>query len=322
MAVDDIITAARYNNAQGRVAAIIGNGSGNEGYGQTVTSEQVSSNVIINASHVNALYTDLRKIFIHQTGGVPNSIAEIDVGDIVGDTESAVSVDLSFDPATNTYTKTNIGSMPTKGFQDYEDFISVIETAGNRFRLAAAQSSTLNNAKVIQRRNQWTAPIECEFGVNFTSADARRHFFNAGGSITMISSLSGTPVSGDSVAKSQDWASILGNAGTVSMNHTETTTSGTGVVPSIGNYDLTTSYQEIYRKSATGVYGNNNYILFAKASDSSSIQLKFQFYDHNPGGFKIDEPVLGLLEAKIGFVRASGSNVDTPAPAFAAINSL
>ena len=72
MAVDDIITAARYNNAQGRVAAIIGNGSGNEGYGQTVTSEQVSSNVIINASHVNALYTDLRKIFIHQTGGLPN----------------------------------------------------------------------------------------------------------------------------------------------------------------------------------------------------------------------------------------------------------
>jgi hypothetical protein len=302
MAVGDLITAARYNNAQGRVAAIIGNGSGNEGYGQTVTSEQVSSNVVINASHVNALYTDLRKIFIHQTGGVPNAIAEVDVGNTVAEDTSDGDA--------------------LKGFKDYEDFISVIETAGNRFRLAAAQSSTLNNAKVIQRRNQWTAPIECEFGVNFTSADARRHFFNAGGSITMISSLSGTPVSGDSVAKSQDWASILGNAGTVSINHTETTTSGTGVVQSIGNYDLTTSYQEIYRKSATGVYGNNNYILFAKASDSSSIQLKFQFYDHNPGGFKIDEPVLGLLEAKIGFVRASGSNVDTPAPAFAAINSL
>ena len=233
---------------------------------------------------------------------MPNAIAEVDVGNTVAEDTSDGDA--------------------LKGFKDYEDFISVIETAGNRFRLAAAQSSTLNNAKVIQRRNQWTAPIECEFGVNFTSADARRHFFNAGGSITMISSLSGTPVSGDSVAKSQDWASILGNAGTVSINHTETTTSGTGVVQSIGNYDLTTSYQEIYRKSATGVYGNNNYILFAKASDSSSIQLKFQFYDHNPGGFKIDEPVLGLLEAKIGFVRASGSNVDTPAPAFAAINSL
>ena len=106
------------------------------------------------------------------------------------------------------------------------------------------------------------------------------------------------------------------------MDHDSTTTTGTGVVQSIGNYDLTTSYQEIYRKSATGVYGNNNYILFAKASNSSSIQVKYEFYDHNPGGYKIDEPVLGLLEAKIGFVRASGSYVDTPAPAFAATNNL
>ena len=32
-------------------------------------------------------------------------------------------------------------------------------------------------------------------------------------------------------------------------------------------------------------------------------------------GYKIDEPVQGLLEAKIGFVRASGSYVDTPIPA-------
>ena len=47
MAVGDLITAARYNNAQGRVAAIIGNGSGNEGYGQTVTSEQVQVTLLL-----------------------------------------------------------------------------------------------------------------------------------------------------------------------------------------------------------------------------------------------------------------------------------
>tara|TARA_B100001057_G_scaffold53610_5_gene47612 strand:+ start:1715 stop:2623 length:909 start_codon:yes stop_codon:yes gene_type:complete len=302
MAVGDLITAARYNNAQGRVSAILGNGSGNEGYGQTVTSGQVSSNVVINVSHVNAMFTDLNKIFVHQTGGAPNSIAEVEVGDSVAEDTS--------------------GADTKEGFKDYEDFISIIETVGNRFRLASAQSSTLNNAEVIQRRNQWTAPIECEFQVSFADSDARRHFFNAGGSLTFISSLSGTPTSGDSVAKSQDWASILGNAGTVSMNYQETTTSGTGVVQSIGNFDLTTSYQEIYRKSATGVYGNNNYILYAKAPTSSTISVKYNFYDDNPGGYKIDEPVQGLLEAKIGFVRASGSFVDTPAPAFSATNSL
>lgn len=302
MAVGDLITAARYNNAQGRVESILGVGSTNEGYGQTVTSGQVSSNVVINATHVNALYTDLRKIFVHQTGGNPNSIAEVEVGDAVAEDTS--------------------GADTKEGFKDYEDFISIIETSGNRFRLAPAQSSTLNNAKTIQRRNQWTAPIECEFQIAFTDSNARRHFFNAGGSLTMISSLSGTPTVGDSVAKSQDWASILGNAGTVSMDYQETTTTGTGVVQSIGNFDLTTSYQEIYRKSATGVYGNNNYILYAKAPTSSTIRVKYSFYDAAATGYKIDEPVSGLLEAKIGFVRASGSFVDTPAPAFSATDNL
>ena len=302
MATGDLITAARYNNAQGRVSAILGNGSGNEGYGQTVTSSQVSSNIVKDATHVNAMFTDLKNIFVHQTGGNPNSIAEVEVGDTVAEDTS--------------------GADTKEGFKDYEDFISIVETPSNRFRLAPAQSSTLNNAEVIQRRNQWTAPIDCEFLVSFTSADARRHFFNAGGSLTFISSLSGTPTVGDSVAKSQDWASILGNAGTVSLDYQATTTSGTGVVQSIGNFDLTTSYQEIYRKSATGVYGNNNYILSAKAPTSSTIQIKYNFYDAAVSGYKIDEPVQGLLEAKIGFVRASGSFVDTPAPAFAANNSL
>ena len=302
MAVNDLITAARYNNAQGRVSAILGNGSGNEGYGQTVTSSQVSSNIVIDATHINAMFTDLKNIFVHQTGGNPNSIAEVEVGDTVAEDTS--------------------GGDTKEGFKDYEDFISIVEIPSNRFRLASAQSSTLNNAKVIQRRNQWTAPIDCEFLVSFTSSDARRHFFNSGSSLTFISSLSGTPTVGDSVAKSQDWASILGNAGTVSLNHEATTTSGTGVVQSIGNFDLTTSYQEIYRKSATGVYGNNNYILSAKAPTSSTIQIKYNFYDAAVSGYKIDEPVQGLLEAKIGFVRASGSFVDVPAPAFAASNSL
>ena len=57
---------------------------------------------------------------------MPNAIAEVDVGNTVAEDTSDGDA--------------------LKGFKDYEDFISVIETAGNRFRLAAAQSSTLNNA--------------------------------------------------------------------------------------------------------------------------------------------------------------------------------
>lgn len=221
-----LITAARYNSAQSRVQAVLGIGSGNEGYGQAVSSSIVNSSNTVTAEQINNLYSDIKKIRVHQTGGVPNSISQIDVGDTVGDTDSDGDV--------------------TKGFADYEALITTIEAVGQRFLLASAQSSTDVDAKVEQRRNQWTAPIDTEFKITFDDADHRRHFFNSGGSLTIVSSLTNPPTSGDSVAKSQDWQNILSNSGTVSINYDETTTSGTGVVQSIGNYDLTTSYQEIF----------------------------------------------------------------------------
>ena len=38
MAVGDTITAARYNIIRARIAAVLGLGAGDEGYGQAVTS--------------------------------------------------------------------------------------------------------------------------------------------------------------------------------------------------------------------------------------------------------------------------------------------
>jgi hypothetical protein len=302
MAVGDLITAARYNNAQGRVAAVLGVGSGTQGYGQTVTSSQVNSNLKVTATDVNNLYTDLKAIRIHQTGGVPNSIATVDVGDTIGDAASDGNA--------------------LKGFADYESFITLVEADAERFKLASTQQSDDIDVKVAQRRNQWTAPIKCEFQVTFNNADHRRHFFNSGGSITLISSISNPPVSGNSVAKTQNWQAILSNSGTVSFNYQTTTTTGTGITQAIGNYQLTSSYQEIFAKSATGVYGANNYYIRAKAVSSKSIKFEVEFYDHNPGGYKIDEPVQGLLESKIGYVRASGLYVDVAVPAFAITDAL
>jgi len=302
MAVGDLITAARYNNAQARVAAVLGNGSGNEGYGQDLTSSSVNSNLRVTATHINNLYEDIKKIRVHQTGAIPNSISQVASGDEIGEADSDGDT--------------------TKGFADYESTITTIEGLSQRFLLASAQSTSDNDAKVAQRRNQWTAPLKCEFTMTFDSADHRRHFFNSGGSLTIISSISNPPVSGDSFAKTQNWQSILSNAGTVSLNYTTTSTSGTAITANIGNYDLTSSYQEIFRKAASGVYGNNNYYIRAKSSASDRIQIEIEFFDHNPGGYKIDEPVQGLLESKLGFVRASGVHVDVNPPSFAITDGL
>ena len=124
MAVGDLITAARYNNAQARVAAIMGTGSGTEGYGQTVNSGQVSTSLTVTATHVNNLYTDLVAGRIHQTGGTPNTISQITVGDTIADQTS--------DNPNGTL----------KGFQDFEDLITIFEADPTRFSLSASQSTS------------------------------------------------------------------------------------------------------------------------------------------------------------------------------------
>ena len=149
MAVGDLITAARYNNAQARVAAIMGTGSGTEGYGQTVNSGQVSTSLTVTATHVNNLYTDLVAGRIHQTGGTPNTISQITIGDTIADQTS--------DNPNGTL----------KGFQDFEDLITIFEADPTRFSLSAAQS-TSGTGVTSTRTAQWNTDISHIVRVDFT----------------------------------------------------------------------------------------------------------------------------------------------------------
>ena len=76
------------------------------------------------------------------------------------------------------------------------------------------------------------------FRATFTSADTRRHFFNSGGQINFVSSLTSTATGGN-VAKTNDWATMLSNAGTVTFGYNYTSTSNSGTGSAIGNYQLT-----------------------------------------------------------------------------------
>ena len=295
-----IVTAARYNNAQARVNAILGTGSSTEGYGQQLASSQVRGGLPISAQQINNLYADLLDIRIHQTGATPTSISQVTAGESIGEDESAGDT--------------------AAGFQDYEDFISVIETASERFKLAVSQSTTLVNAKNSVRTQQWNQVVDTEFLVSFDSADHRRHFFNSGGSITFVSSLTNLPNSGSGVAKSANWAAILTNAGTVSFNYDVTTSSGTGTGSTIGNYDLSASYQKIHTKTGSGVYAAADYFIYAKELNNYQILFRLEFNDENASIYTTDEMAQGRLEAKIGFVRASGNYVDVSPPSFSVYN--
>ena len=77
MAVGDTITAARINNLQSRIELILGSGSGQNGYGQSLSSAQVSNDTTATAADLNAIYTDVLKARVHQVGPGDLSVAQV-----------------------------------------------------------------------------------------------------------------------------------------------------------------------------------------------------------------------------------------------------
>ena len=73
------ITAARINNLQSSIALILGTGSGQNGYGQIVSSLPVNNtDDIITAEDINLIYADILKARVHQVGvtdiGIKNGL--------------------------------------------------------------------------------------------------------------------------------------------------------------------------------------------------------------------------------------------------------
>lgn len=306
MAVGDTITASRYNLIQGRINTVLGTGSGQDGYGQALASSSVSVGSVITAADMNLLYTDIAAAHIHQQGSAPTTIAEVLVGNRIAEQTSE-------DPN---------GSL--KGYADYEAAMSTVES--NKFSIAAGQSTATANKAQSTLAGPWNGTKTHEVLITFTNANARRHFFNSGGEIRFTAGISGTYSS----AKTSDWATMLSNMGTIKMNYTQTTATGTGTTSAIGNYDLTTSYQEIFTKAGSGIYEENRFRVYAKAPSTSTISVLLQYEDNDPTADDIDTPgypptdenVLGTLTSTVGELRATGSYVSVASPTYANTSTL
>ena len=207
-----LITASRYNTLQSSVEGIMGTGSGDSGYGQSLASSQVSQGTVIEASHMANLYTDMIKARRHQTGATPNTLSSITVGDLIKENDVAGG----------------------KGIVQYEALAVSINT--DKLNIYTADTSQSDQVPLVSstRTNTWNGTITHEFTVTFTSADARRHFFNAGGKLLFTGD-----ITNGSGAKYNDWNTLLSAMGTVSFAAHATSSNGgvPGTGSSIGNYD-------------------------------------------------------------------------------------
>lgn len=304
-----IITAARYNTLQATVANIMGNGSGQFGYGQTLNSAQVAADTIIDSGHMATLYTDTVNARVHQIGSVPNSVATISAGDVIEE------------DATDTGT--------AKGILQYEDLATLIETNKDVIYTGNTSQSTITANKTASSRTaSWAGTVDHICRVTFANADARRHFFNAGGEIRFTGDLDPAASNG----KNNDWNSLLANMGTISFKSNNCTSAGSspGTSFNIGNFEMTATNQLVFQKDGTGVYTENDYNIKAREINSTTLEFTIQFRDddagddtNNDGAFNPqDESVTGTLTSVVGERLPTGSQVSLVSPTFSTTNNL
>ena len=280
-----------YNQIQTIVNNVFGTGSGDSGYGQTVTSSQVAQYSLVSVTQWNSLRNDLLKARQHQSG-----------------------VDESG----------NLG-LPTLDIRladsDRAAYLSMANLVNNN-RTIAPPSGEASFVTLVtsNRASGWNTTVNQTISIEFGTANNIRWFFNAGGNFQISSTLTNFAVSGDSRLVNESWDVLLRNMGVIKLTNSSTTNTGTGTpATNIGYANLTSTDQLIFSKLVEGgsQYTPNQYALYARVSGSSSLILTPTWSYTDAGGdgaYRIFEPVIGTLNSFCQMYIATGSNVAVAYP--------
>lgn len=293
--VGQLIQSTDYNSIRAVVDTVMGTGT--SGYGQTLSSADVSAGNQITALQWLNLRSDMVKARQHQIGSSVGSTSATDGRNLVV-------------PAS--------GSVITEAFRSqYSSFATTLNTnkysidtdsVGGQFSteglLTRTQSSAWNGTLTH------TVTITGNTGGN-GAASNMRYFFNAGGRIRISANIT------TGTSKNNDWNTMFTQMGEFVMNYTTTTYTGSSATSySIGWEDLNTSNQLIGEKAApAGSYAENRYYAYArKSADGTQLILTLEYRDNDAGDPNFDEDVQPTLNSVVSMYRPSGSNVSILSP--------
>jgi hypothetical protein len=246
-AVNSIIVQADYNSIRNKVVAVLGNGSGNSGYGQQsrIVSTAVTEGTKVTINEWANLRFDIINAYKHINGSNPTT-AVVSEGNTIRYTSS-------FTPDTGTL------DVPQKQYDDWANDIT-----NTRFTIAPSESGT-TAVITSSRTTAWVSQCECIIQFYWTNANDARYWFNSGGRIRISASRSG----GVGTAQNTSWTSLLSAAGTQNFGGA---IPNTGITPNDGNnwYRTNSAFQTFYTAQATGAYTSNNYRLQARCVDVPS----------------------------------------------------
>lgn len=201
-------------NVSGQINCVWSTGNGNSGYGQSSPSANVSVGNKVNASNWTTFYNNINAARKHQSGG----------------SYSNLSVPVPF----NTITfNASLGSTLTDVYSN---------------RLTSASSGST----VTGTNDVWNVTVNSgvvldtyrSCGILFSSSDAIRYFFNAGGKITMVYTATGA-----STTRSAEMRDLVNNLGGFSNYAAYSNSGRTGSGGSVSKNDTNIGYYNVTNSS-------------------------------------------------------------------------
>jgi hypothetical protein len=287
--------------ATGKVAALLGVGYGDRGYGQTsIALAPVAAGTPVRASH----WTDLR-----------TAIATM--ANFQGTAQTVLPAASSF--AAGSAIKAENSSAR------YSDFPTTINNVdASRLNAAPANMTLVANAISSVRSAAWGSnggpAIGADFTATFTSEDKARFFFNSGGTLNLVMSHAST-----TTTQNSNWNTILSALGTISVGARNTTRSGSGGTPAaLGYYNLTTTAQTIFSGNiGTGAYTSNSITITAwvvnvaglNGGNGTVVRIKVVLTDGHTNTFS--DTVAAGTTVTMGYKKAATYITGIETPTFA-----
>ena len=241
-----LIDAADYNGlAQtnaANVAYVLGTGSQQFGYGQSITSiASVSVGGTITATQWAGLVHSINKVLGHQGGAGAQLASGSNIGITAGATIAA--------------------------FANVSTAVTTINT--NKLDFNSTRGTLVTGADFDATFS--TSTFTRTITVTFASADQARYFFNAGGRLSLVFVPSGLTDN----AKEQSYTDLMNGIGTLHLDAlTSTRTGSTETVTTnglaIGYWDLTTSNQTIIKLTSDNAnYTANTLEVFMRVAGAA-----------------------------------------------------
>lgn len=259
--------------ATDKVAALIGVGFGDRGYGQTSTTlAPTTTGTTVTATQWQNLINAMGTLNTH-TGSSLTPPASVSAGQTI---------------AYQSVIPSNITTLDT-----------------NRLN-ASVSDMTVSSALTSTISSPWSGTIQHIFTVDFGTENAARYYFNSGGQIRWSGSNTGG-TTGSAAA----WAALLTAMGSIHMGAYSTTYTGSGgtITNNIGYYTLTGSLQQIFihygsGPTYSGIYytiqvSRGNYT-GTNGANGSLINCTVTFYDGSYGN------VDGTTNSVINQYKATG----------------